>query len=90
VVARLTSPTAKNLPSGLKLTHVAALIFSLVVHALPLGESAQSWAAGDACGEAASRREAAVRPRLSFWVGVEGPPYMDAEGLMGFVVGRAR
>jgi hypothetical protein len=89
----LTSPTAKNLPSGLKLTHVAALIFSFVVHALLLGESPHSWRPGDGSGEApkpASRREMAVRLRLSFWVGVEGPPYIDAEGLMGFVVGRAR
>lgn len=72
-----TSPTARNLPSGLKLTQVAALIFSFIVHALLLGESAQSCAAGDARGEGpkpASRSDAAVRLRLSFWVGVEGPP----------------
>lgn len=31
-----------------------------------------------------------MRFRLSFWVGVEGPPYIEAEGLIGLVVGRAR
>jgi hypothetical protein len=88
-----TSPTARNLASGLKLTHVAALIFSRAVHARLLGESVQSVVAGDAWGEApraASRREAAALLRLSFWVGVAGPPYMDADELMGLVVGRAR
>jgi hypothetical protein len=91
--ASLTSPTAKNFPSGLKLTHVAALIFSFIFQALLLGESAQSGALGDGSGEPpkpASRNETAVRLRLSFWVGVDGPPYIDAEGLMGLVVGRAR
>jgi hypothetical protein len=51
------------------LTHVAAFIFSLAVHALLEGESAQSLAAGEACGDApmvASRREAAALLRLSF------------------------
>jgi hypothetical protein len=93
VKVELASPTAKYFPSGLKLTQVAALIFSLMVHGRPPGESPQSWALGDGSGEPpkpASRKETAVRLRLSFWVGVEGPPYMDAEGLMGFVVGRAR
>jgi hypothetical protein len=72
----LTSPTAKSFPSGLNETQVAALILSRADQPLPLGESLQSWA-GEANGEPpmpASRREAAVRLRLSFWVGVDGPP----------------
>src|SRR5690242_20098423 len=88
-----TSPTARYFPSGLKLIHVAALIFSRAVHALLLGESFQSFGAGDACGDTprpASRIDAAARLRLSFCVGVAGPPYMDEEELMGLVVGRAR
>jgi hypothetical protein len=87
------SPTARNFPSGLKLTQVAAFIFSLAVHALVDGESTKSLAAGEACGEGpavASRRAAAARLRLSFCVGVEGPPYIEADEFMGLVVGRAR
>ena len=87
------SPTARNFPSGLRLTQVAAFIFSLAVHALVEGESAQSLAAGEAWGEGpreVSRSVAAARLRLSFWVGVEGPPYIEADEFIGFVVGRAR
>lgn len=83
-----TSPTARNFPSGLKLTHVAALIFSRAVHALLFGESFQSFSAGAAM--LTSRNDAAALLRLSFCVGVEGPPYMDEEELIGFVVGLAR
>lgn len=85
-----TSPIARNLPSGLKLTHVAALILSLELQVLFPGASVQS---GDANGDApmpASRKEAAVRLRLSFCVGVDGPPYTDADGFIGLAVGRAR
>jgi hypothetical protein len=87
------SPTARNLASGLRLTHVAAFILSRAVHALLAGESAQSLEAGVACDGApmaASRREAAALLRLSFWVGVDGPPYIEADEFMGLVVGRAR
>ena len=72
----LTSPTARNLPSGLKDTQVAAFMRSLADHDFAAGESAQSLA-GEASGEAAtvaSRRDEAVRFLLSFWVGVGGPP----------------
>lgn len=89
---RSTSPTAKNRPSGLNDTHVAALTRSRADQDLPPGDSDQS-VPGDANGEApipASRNDAAVRFRLSFCVGVAGPPYTDADGLRGFVVGRAR
>lgn len=72
----LTSPTARYFPSGLKATHVAAFILSLADHDVPPGEALQSLA-GDPNGDAPmpdSRREAAVRFRLSFCVGVDGPP----------------
>lgn len=72
---------------------MAALIFSRAVHALLFGESFQSFSAGDASGDApmlTSRNDAAALLRLSFCVGVEGPPYMDDEELIGFVVGLAR
>ena len=71
---------------------MAAFILSLADHDFAPGESLQSLA-GEASGDApmpASRRDAAVRLRLSFCVGVEGPPYIEAEGLIGFVLGRAR
>jgi hypothetical protein len=74
--ATLTSPTARNLPSGLKDTQVAAFILSRDDQALLAGESFHSLA-GEASGEPArplSRREAAVRFLLSFCVGVEAPP----------------
>jgi hypothetical protein len=70
------SPIAKYRPLGENETHVAAFILSLTFQLLFPGESDHSMA-GDASGEAlmpASRRVAAVRLRLSFCVGVEGPP----------------
>ena len=63
-----TSPTARNFPSGLNDTQVAAFMRSRALHVLLPGESLQSFP-GDARGDApipASRNEAAVRLRLSF------------------------
>lgn len=71
---------------------MAAFILSRVDHAFPPGESLQSLA-GEPSGDAPrlpSRKDDAVRFRLSFCVGVAGPPYIEADGLMGFVVGLAR
>ena len=88
----LTSPMAKYFPSGLNETQVAAFILSRAVHVLFPGESPQS-PPGEASGEApipASRSETAVRLRFSLFVGVDGPPYIEEEGLRGFAFGRAR
>jgi len=72
-----TSPTARNLPSGLKETHVAALTRSLADQDLLPGDSVHSPPV-EANGEAATPaccKEADVRLRVSIelCVGVEGP-----------------
>lgn len=75
----LTSPTARNLPSRLIERQVAALILSLLVQVLELGESLQSKVVCGVEGEkgsAESLRFATDRFRPSFavLVGVDGAP----------------
>lgn len=86
------SPQANHFPFGENETHVVALILSLTFQLLFPGESDHS-TAGDPSGEPpipASRKVADERFRLSFGVGVEGPPYTEPEGFIGVAAGRAR
>lgn len=90
----LTSPTARNLPSRLIDTHVAALILSLLVHVFEDGESPQSKLVCGVVGEygtAESRRAATAlfRPSFGVFVGVEGPKEVAFIALSGSAVGRA-
>jgi hypothetical protein len=89
-----TSPTAKNLPSGLIETHVAAFIRSRAVHVFDVGESDQSFdeVVGD-CPTPNSLSDEAIRLRVSFEVveGVEGALKADESVVyIGCAVGRAR
>lgn len=94
VDCRLTSPTARYFPSGLKETQVAALTRSRAVHDCPApGESLHA-VAGEPSEDTPmpdSLNVDALRMRLSAvaGVGVEGP-YADVEELTAAAVGRAR
>jgi hypothetical protein len=91
------SPTAKNLPSRLIETQVAAFILSLLVHVFEVGESPNSKLVCVVCGvergngTAESLRAATVLflPSLAVFVGVHGVQDVVFTAVRGIAVGRA-
>jgi hypothetical protein len=89
-----TSPTARNFPSRLIERQVAALILSLLVHVLELGESPHSrlvCGVDGVYGATESLRDATdlFLPSLAVFVGVKGANGVVLTELNGIAVGRA-